>query len=199
MASIRHPDIKQVIREQVPQSFRLIPPTADPDWFRVSTVLAAQTTTLLAAGMTKSYAPGHPIVPVLVVVHDVGGDTSWTSIAVTLVGIDQFGVKISETVAAVDNADTWTATALNAYATLISIEFTITGGTAADGNDTYVLGFVKTYGLGVKIGATGDVLISNFDGTTESGTASTVYHTYVIAGTPNTTKILQLYMRSTAY
>lgn len=198
--TIRNPKIRRVLNEQALQTYSVLAPSADDNYFKTSTVLAAQTTTLLAASMTKAYAIDIPVVPVIIIVNDVAsGETSWTSVAVTFVGIDQFGARISETVAAVDSSDTWTGTALNAYATLVSVAFTVTGGTAADGSDTYIIGFAKTFGLGVKIGSTSDVFIHNFNGATDAGTISNVYHTYVVAGTPDGAKILFLWIRSSGF
>ena len=200
MATINNPKMREAFRDQVLQHISTIPLAADDNYFKTSTVLAAQTTTLAAASMTKSYTPTTPVVPVLVIVNDVAsGETSWTSVAATMVGLDQFGRRVAETVAAVDSSDTWTATWTTAFATLISVSFTITGGTAADGSDTYILGYAKTYGLGVKIGASADVIVHNFNGATDAGTISTVNHTYVVAGTPDAAKILEFWIRSSAY
>jgi len=197
---IHNPELREVVRQQACTFHNFAVPTADDNYFMESAVLAAQTTTLLAAGMTKSVSINVPVVPVLVITNDVAsGETSWTSVAATFVGINQFGDRMGETVAAVDSTNTWTATANNAYASIISVAFTVTGGTACDGTDTYIIGFAKTYGLGANIRADGDVLVSNFNLATDAGTISTLYNTYTFGGSPNGTQIGSLWVRSTAY
>ena len=196
---VRNPELGEVVKQQSCTFLNWAPAAAAANYFKTSTALAAQTTTLLAASMTKAYANDVPVVPIIVVTNS-GVAVAWTSVTGIVVGIDQFGYKISETIAAVDSGGgVWTLTAANAYATLISVSFTVAGGTAVDGNDSYVIGYGKTYGLGVNIGASGDVLIHNFNGATEAGTVSVANNTYVFAGTPDAAKIASLYVRSSAY
>lgn len=197
---VNNPKIREVLNQQVLQTYEFAVPTADPDWFKTSTVLAAQTTTLLAAAMTKDYAPGIPVVPVLVLTNSIAsGETKWTSATATWSGKDQFGNGRVATTSFTDASPTWTATCPFAMSEFVSVAFTITGGTAADGSDTYVMGFVKQWGLGCAIGKDADVILHNFDGTKDAGTISTASNTYLIAGTPNGTKLLRLWIRSTVY
>ena len=200
MASrVQKPELRTVFREQVVNAIEVAPLAAAADYFKTSTVLAAQTTTLLAASMTASVAINLPVVPVLVLTNDIAtGETKWTSVSATVVGIDQFGTRNTETVAAVDASPTWTATFNHAYCSLISVAWTVTGGTAADGSDTYTIGYAKTYGLGCAIQDSSDVLISTFNGAADAGTISNVFHTYTIAGTPDAAKLFALYVRSKA-
>lgn len=197
---VRNPELSEVIKQQSCTAINWLVPAATANYFKTSTALAAQTTTLAAASMTKSYVTDVPVVPIIVVTNS-GVSVAWTSVTGTVVGIDQFGHKIAETIAGVvSNVNqTWTLTAVNAYATLISVAFTIAGGTAADSNDSYVIGFGKTYGLGVNIGASGDVLVHNFNLATDAGTISVANNTYTFAGTPDAAKYGYLYVRSSAY
>jgi len=195
---ISNPKIREAFKQCVVNAIEFAPPAADDDYFKTSTALAADTTTLAAASMTKSVAPYYPVCPVLVITNDVAtGETAWTSVSAELTGVDQFGQTITETVAGVDS-NTWTCTFTQAFCSLVSITFTKTGGTAADSSDTYILGFAKTYGLGQSIARSGDVLISNFNGAADAGTISVTKNTYAIAGTPDGSKLLNLYVRSTA-
>ena len=197
---VHNPELREVVKQQTCTLLNWAVPAADDDYFKTSTALAAQTTTLLAASMTKSCAIDVPVVPVLVVTNDkAGGEVSWTSVSATFVGINKFGDRIGETVAGVNVGDVWTATANNAYATLVSVAFTVAGGTACDGSDSYIIGFAKTFGLGVNIRASGDVLIHNLNLATDAGTVDAQYNTYKFAGTPNGTLIGSLWVRSSAY
>lgn len=203
MTNVHNPHIRQAMREQLLQYASFAPPAADDNYFMVSTVptihATLSTTTLLAAGMTKSYVTAWPTVPVLVCTQDT--DDDWTAVSAVIVGIDQFGNRIAETITGANGtgsqAGTWTATAVNAFCTLVSIVITITGDVSAA--DRYKLGYAKTYGLGAKIEASGDVVVHNFGGATDAGTISTVYSTYVVAGTPDASSLLQFYIRSNAY
>jgi len=196
---LNNPKIKEAFNQQVIQTLEWAPAAADDDYFKTSTNLAAQTTTLASGDMTKSYVIDIPVQPVLVITNDkASGETSWTSVAATMTGIDQFGNAVSETIAATDSNDTWTATFLNAYAKLTELSFTVTGGTECDSSDSYVLGYAKTYGLCCVIGSSSDVLIHNFNLANDAGTVNTQYCTYTFAGTPDGSKLARLYIRSTA-
>lgn len=182
---IHNPELRENFA-QMPRTVFFAPLAADDDWFKTSTVLSAQETILLAGSMTKSVSPNIPVVPVLVITNDkASGETSWTSVEATIVGINQFGKRVVDTVDAVDSSDTWTATFNEAFASLVSITFTVTGGTAADGSDTYIFGYDKEYGLMCNIAASADVIVSTFNGTTDAGTVNVPYNTYTIAGTPD--------------
>jgi len=202
---IRDPQLKQIWRDQVNTEFHFAPLAADVDWFKTSTSLSATTTfTLAAASMTKSVAPNHPVCPVLYVTNDkASGDDSWTSVTMTVVGTDQFGrtendTDIAATLSFTGGTDTWTATCLHAYSSLTSLAFTVVTGDGedCDTNDSYTFGFAKTYGLGCKIGKSADVLVHNFNNANDDGTISATYNTYVIAGTPDASKTLDLVIRS---
>jgi NhaP-type Na+/H+ and K+/H+ antiporter len=161
-----------------------------------STALTAganQTKTITS--FTKDYCPGWPVVPVFVVA-EATGDTL-TAVSAVIQGKDQFGDTISETVAATNSSGTWTGTAVNAFATITSFAVTTTGTTTA--NDTVILGFVKTYGLGCRLGASADVIAKLFNGAADAGTVSAANSTYVIAGTPDASKELVLCVRPSFY
>ncbi|RLC33741.1 MAG: hypothetical protein DRZ76_03980 [Candidatus Nealsonbacteria bacterium] len=196
---LRSDAVRQSFRDTVVCGIEFAPLAPDPDYFKTSTNLSDQTTTLAAASMTASVAPQWPVVPVLVITNDkASGEESWTGVSATILGYDQFGELRPNTVDAVNSSDTWTATFTRAYCSLKSITFTVTGGTDVDSSDSYVLGFAKTYGLGQNIARSADVLIHNFDGAADDGTISTVYGTYTIDGTPDGSKLLNLYVRSTS-
>jgi len=199
---IHNPLIRRAIKEQTIQYINFAPPAADDNYFKTSTALAAASTTLAAASMTKSYVPaGVAVCPVCVVTNDwASGEEDWTSVSVLFVGIDQFGDLITTTATGTVASHVWTATSAKAFLTLTKIVITITAGDgeAVDASDSYVLGFAKTYGLGCAIGVSGDVIVHNLDGATDAGTISTAHNTYLVAGTPDAAKLLQLYIRSTA-
>jgi len=196
---VRNPEQREYMKYHLNQDVFFFPAAPDEDWFKTSTALAAQTTTLAAASMTKAYSPNRPVCPVLVITNDVAsGETSWTSVAVTFLGVDQFGDLVTHSMAATDSSDTWTASCPVAYATLTSITFVVTGGTACDASDAYILGYAQTYGLGTQVESSDDVLNATFDAITDAGTVSTVYSTYLIAGTPDAAKIMYLNIRSRA-
>jgi len=194
---IRNPDIARAFKERVPHHIRYLPPAADADYFMTSTALAAAATTLAAADMTKCYVATMPVVPVVVVTNDqASGDDEWTSVTLQMTGIDQFGDKITETVAGSVSGGVWTCTCTHAYVQLVTLTFTIVQGEGEtpDSSDAYTVGFAKTYGLGCKIGKSDDVVIHNFNGATDAGTVSTTRHTYVFAGTPDASKVAEFYV-----
>ena len=194
MSKIHNKQILEAVQNIAPTIINIPIPAADDNYFKTSTVPTAglnKTTTVTS--FTKSYVIDMPVVPVIVVTD--GADDNWTAVSIVVIGVDQFGKTISETVTATNSSGTWTGTALNAYLTLTSVAITITG--TATGADAYIIGFAKTYGLGVKIAATGDVVIHNFNGATDAGTISQRYATYAVAGTPDAAKLLHLFIRST--
>jgi hypothetical protein len=194
---IRNPELRRILAETVGiRKTTFLAPAADDDWFDASQVYAAATAlTVLAAGMTNSSCPGHPVVPVLV--SDEDTTDSWTAVSAVVTGIDQFGDFCQETVAHTNSSGTWTGTCVNAYQELVSTVTTVTGTTSAA--DAQVIGFAKTYGLGCRIGATGEVLSQRFDGAEESGTLSAANATVIIAGTPDAAKLSEYYIRSSIY
>lgn len=187
---IHDPQIRRILADRAPRLVHFEPMAADVDYFD-STTLAGGTggeTLAIAAGdMTLQNCPIFPVVPTVTVVEVSGSD--YTAVASTITGWDQFGDFISETAAGVDSADTWTCTFLHAFRKLYSCSTTVTGDTAAD--DTHTIGFAKTYGLGERIASATDVITKHFDGAADAGTVSAVYHTYVIAGTPDAAKAVE--------
>jgi len=145
--------------------------------------------------LTSFAAANCPIRPVAAVaVATEGTGNTWTGVSWTLVGYDQFGDWTVETIAGSNSGGTWTATGAVCWRTLVSAAVTITG--TADATDRYTLGYGKTYGIGRRIRAAADVLFKAWNGATESGTVSTDYHSYAIAGTPDAAKLLTLTVRT---
>ena len=195
---VRNPALREAFKQRAIHHVRFVPPAADADYFKTSTVLAAAATTLAAASMTKSYVPGMPVAPVVVVTNDKasGGVDDWTSVTLSMTGIDQFGHKITETVAGTESGAVWTCACTHAYLRPVTLTFTIVqgDGDTPDGNDTYVVGFAKTYGLGCAIEKSDDAVITNFDGATDAGTVDTTRHTFAFAGTPDAAKVAEFYV-----
>lgn len=170
------------------------PIAADDNWFLEATNFGGaenESDTVLAASLTRAYCPERPVVPVAVVTDNA--DDDWTGVSVTISGVGQFGLPVLETKAATNSSGTWTATFNNAFASIISVTIAVTGTTTA--SDSYIIGFAKTYGLGVQISATTDVICSTFNGAADAGTISATYHTYLIAGTPDAAKFFSTAIR----
>ena len=192
MATIHNPHLREALRETVGlHCVKFAPLAADNNWFLTATNFggaANESDTVLAAALTKAYCPDRPVAPVIVVTDAAGDD--WTAVSCTIKGIDQFGAEITETAAGTNSSGTWTASFGNAFAYLRTVTIAVTGTTTA--SDSYIIGFAKTWGIGCKIDASGDLITSNFDGAADAGTTSVVYHTYTPAGTPNAAKYLSL-------
>jgi hypothetical protein len=197
---IFNPDMRTAFREQGNGGVHFMPLAATADWFKTSAAPTASvdgTSTTTLTSFTKSYAPLHPVCPVIVATDDAGSSSDWTAATAYVTGRDQFGNLITELVTGVDGgAGAWTLTCTKAFATLTRVVMTITG--TVDGSDTYTIGFAKTYGLGVAIAADADVLIHCFNGSNDAGTVDEVNNTYLVAGTPDAAKWLDLYIKSTA-
>ena len=199
--TVQNPELRRHLEREGLAVLSFAPIQADNDWFDASQVLAAgtgtpkvYTLTIVVGGLTRAYCPGYPVVPVIVVT-DASGD-NFASVVTTLTGVDQFGVGYSETVTATNSSGTWTGTALRACLTLSGA---VTVVTCASGDvtasDTQIIGFAKTVGLTRKITATSELIAKTFDGAADAGTLSVPYNTYVVAGTPNSAKLLTLCIR----
>ena len=197
------PELRQFMTEQGLTLLSFPPLAADDNWFDASQVLAAGTgtpkvyvLTVLAAGMNSAVCPGYPVCPVGVVT-DAAGD-NWASVSAVVSGVTQFGNRYSETCAATNSSGTWTWTATKAYLSLVSVVTTVTCASGdVTASDAQIIGFVKTVGLMRQISATTDVIAKTFDGAADAGTISAVHSTYVIAGTPDAAKVLNLLIRPT--
>lgn len=193
-SQIQNRQLRDALRFNGLRQVAFMPLAADNDWFLESTAPtsgANKTTTIAAASLTKAYCPGWPVVLVGVVTENAG-DT-FTAVSLFVQGLDQFGMYRQETIAFTNSSATWTGTGAGAFCTLISIALTITG--TVDANDRFILGFAKTYGIGVPLVATADVIATLFDGAADSGTISLANTTYAIADTPNAAKHLIILVR----
>ena len=193
--AIENPHVRASLRESGVglKHVNFMPLAADDDWHKTATAFTAVANpSVTVTSFTKAYCPLWPAA-VSVVVTDQAGD-NWTAVTVTTVGIDQFGDVRTETIAGTNSSGTWTAAGAVAFALLQSMTITVAGTTTT--SDTYKIGYGKIYGLGCKIAATADVICSEFNNAADAGTASAVYHTYAVAGTPDAAKFLTLLVRS---
>jgi hypothetical protein len=201
VSPIFNPQLRHTLRSELGlRQVAFMPIAADDNWFDEAQALAADTAgtyilTVLAAGMTKAYCPGWPVVPVIITSEDT--TDTWTSVVTVITGIDQFGDFVTETVTHTNSTGDWTGTAVKAYRTLISTVTTIAGTTSSA--DSQIIGFAKTYGLGCHIKASGDILVKMFDGAADAGTTSVANQTYVVAGTPDAAKNLILLIAANAF
>lgn len=196
-APIHNPVLRQTLASEFGmRQISFAPIAADPDWFKTSTNFGgAANESDVVTSFTKDYCPGWPVVPVTVITDDAADD--WTGVAVTYYGIDQFGQTITDVTAAANSAGTWTSTSLKAFRELLRVTITVAGTTTS--SDAYVIGFVKTYGLGSHIEASGDVIATIFNGSADAGTISVPHQTYVIAGTPDAADTLMILIEANAY
>ena len=193
---IRNPELRSILRGEGLRQVAFMPIAADDDWFLTTTNFGgALNEADTVTSFTLAYCPGFPVCPVTVIT-DAAAD-NWTGVAVITAGIDQFGDYITDSVAATNSSGTWTATHVKAFQTLTSVTITVAGTTTA--SDSYIIGFAKTYGLGCRIAASGDVSVKMFDGAADAGTTSVANCTYVVAGTPDAAKNLILLIRPTYY
>lgn len=193
--AIENPHMRESLRDAgVGLKFtNFMPLAADDDWHKTSTAFAAVANpTVAVTSFTKAYAPLWPAA-LSVVVTDNAAD-NWTAVTIVATGIDQFGDVVTETFAGSNSSGTWTAAGAVAFALLTSVSITVAGTTTS--SDAYKIGYGKIYGLGCKIAATADVICSEFNNAADAGTASAVYHTYAVAGTPDAAKFLTLLVRS---
>jgi hypothetical protein len=188
------------------------PWTADAEAYLVkndnhpnAAVALTSTTTFASTDLVVTTCPGWPVVPV-VIVTDAAESSAWTSVNVTITGIDQFGGVLSETKAGTNSSGTWTATFLNAFESFdtVTVVIVLPDGAIDETNDDIQMGFAKTYGLGRRVRATSsststDVLGSFFDEAADAGTLNTIYQTYVFAGTPDSAKMATILMRPSVY
>jgi len=194
MATIENPHLREALRETGIglKQVNFMPLAADDNWFLTTTTMAgAVNESKKVTSFTKAYCPLWPTT-VTTVVTDAAAD-NWTACTITLAGIDQFGDNIVATVAGTNSSGTWTAAGVIPFAKLTAITVTVAGTTTS--SDAFIVGYGKTYGLGCKIGTTADVICSEFNNAADAGTASAVYHSYVVAGTPDAAKFLSLLVR----
>lgn len=198
--SIHNPELRQIMRAEGLHQIAFAPIAADDDWFKTATNPAGTSggETVSITSFTKAYCPGWPVVPTITYTpasgSGVGSSQSGTSITATVMGEDQFGDVVSESVDLSDGS----GVCVNAYQKLLSVSIVIAGGTAA-ATDEIIVGFNKTYGLGRKIAASGDVIAKLFNGAADAGTVSVPYSTYAVAGTPDGAKILLVLVRPGYY
>lgn len=115
---------------------------------------------------------------------------SITGATVTVVGFDQNGVAITDTL-------TFTAAGtvdgVKAFAKVTSATWALTGGTVTDTDDKIALGYGPALGLSAAPGAIYDRKVkSAFDGGDEAGTFSTTYGLYTPTGTMNGAKAVEV-------
>lgn len=192
--AIENPHLRASLREAGIglKQVNFMPLAADDNWFKTSTAFTAVANPVVTVtSFTKAYCPLWPTTVTAVVTDNAADD--WTAVAVTIVGIDQFGDVRTETIAGTNSSGTWTATGAVAFAKLVSVKIAVTGTTTT--SDAYIIGYGKVYGLGCKIAATTDVICSEFNNAADTGTASAVYHTYAVNGTPDAAKFLTLLVR----
>ncbi len=193
--SIHNPELRHILGEE-PHFVHFEPIAADNNWFKTTvTFTGAENESKTVTSFTKDYCPGWPVCPVIVVTD--AADDDWTGVTSVVKGFDQFGDFITETVVHAGGGTPWTGTCLNAFEKIVSITTTVAGTTTS--SDTYIIGFVKTYGLGCRITATSEVIASLHNGANDTGTVSIAYNTYTIAGTPNALEITLLYIRPKYY
>lgn len=197
--SIHNPELRQILRAEGLHQIAFMPIAADNDWFKTATNPVGTTggETVTITSFTKAYCPGWPVVPTITYTpasgSEVGASGSGTSITATVMGEDQFGDVVTETVDCSDGS----GVCVNAYQKLISVSLSIVGTALA--TDAIIVGFAKTYGLGRKIAASGDVIAKLFDGAADAGTVDANYSTYAVAGTPNAAKNLIILLRPGYY
>jgi hypothetical protein len=193
--AIHNPHLRDGLRDngQGLKFVDFMPLAPDDDWFKTSTAFAAVANpSVTVTTWAKAYCPLWPTTVTTVVTDNAADD--WTGVTVVITGIDQFGNVATETVTGSNSSGTWTAAGSVAWAKLTSVTITVAGTTTT--NDAYKIGYAKTYGLGCKISATADVICSEFNNAADAGTASAVYHTYAVAGTPDAAKLLTLLVRA---
>ena len=193
---IHNPQLRETMKAEGLACISFLPPAPTANYFKTAVTYAAGANkTVTTTSFTKASCLGWPVVPVILVGED-SGDT-FSAVSSIVMGYDQFGDFQTETVAHTNSSGDWTGTCSHAYQTLTSVATTVTGTT--DTSDDVVIGFAKTYGVGRKIGASGDVIASTFNGAADAGSLDTTYSTYTMAGTPDKAKWLTLCVRPSHY
>ena len=194
--AIHNSQLRETMKAEGLECISFLATAADDDHFKASTApTAGANATTTCTTWTKASCLEWPVVPVIVVTDAAADD--WTAVVIVIKGYDQFGDFRTESVTATGSSGTWTGTAVNAFATLISAAITITG--TATSADRYKIGYAKTWGIGRKLGASGDLISVTFDGAADTGTASAAYSTFAVNGTPNAAKVLTFCVRPSYY
>jgi hypothetical protein len=117
-------------------------------------------------------------------------NASITNATVTIVGLDQNGIGISDTL-------TFTAagavTSVKAFAKVVSATWALVSGTVTGSSDTISLGAGASLGLPACNGAIYEKKVkATFDGGDDTGTLSTTYGLFVPTGTMNGAKAVEV-------
>jgi hypothetical protein len=117
-------------------------------------------------------------------------NASITGATVTIVGLDQNGVGISDVVTFVAAG---AQTTVKAFSKVISATWALVSGTVTGTSDTLSIGVGASLGLPAAPGAIYDRLVKGtFDGADDLGTFSAAYGLYVPAGTMNGAKAVEV-------
>lgn len=193
---IRNPELRAILKAEGLFQIAFEALAADDNWHLTSTNFGGAANEVdVITSFTVDECPGWPVCPVTVVTDAAADD--WTAVSVEIKGYDQFGDFITHTVAATNSSGTWTASATLAFQKLVQVTISVSGTTTS--SDAYIIGFVKTYGIGRRLGAAGDVIETLFDGSADAGTVSAANSTYAVAGTPDGAKELVILLRPTYY
>jgi hypothetical protein len=150
-------------------------------------VTAVALSSLTAGAFTIAAQPDYPRT---VRGYLTDANATITNGTVTIVGVDQNGVGISDVLA-------FTAagakTTVKAFAKIVSATWALVSGTVTGTSDTISLGAGASLGLPAAPNALYDRLIkATFDGSDDLGTLSKTYGLYVPAGTMNGAKAVEL-------
>jgi hypothetical protein len=113
-----------------------------------------------------------------------------TGATVTIVGMDQNGIGITDVVTFTGAGSQYT---VKAFAKVVSATWALVSGTVTTTDDTIAVGAGPALGLVAAPGAVYDRKIkSSFDGGDEAGTFSTTYGLYTPTGTMNGAKAVEV-------
>jgi hypothetical protein len=143
--------------------------------------------TLTAGALTIAAQPDYPRT-IRGILTDA--NTTITGATVTIVGLDQNGIGITDTL-------TFTAAGtvdgVKAFAKVTSATWALVSGTVTTTDDTIAIGYGPALGLIAAPGAVYDRKIkSSFDGGDEAGTFSTTYGLYTPTGTMDGAKAIEV-------
>lgn len=117
-------------------------------------------------------------------------NASITGATVTIVGVDQNGVGITEVVTFTGAGNQYTS---NAFSKVVSATWALTGGTVTTTDDKIAIGYGTKLGLIAAPGAKYRRLIkAEFNGGDEAGTFDKTYGVYTPAGTLDGKKALEV-------
>lgn len=149
-------------------------------------------TTVAISGLTAGALTiaAQPDYPRTMQVFITDANSSITGGTVTIVGIDQNGVGITDVIA-VTGAGSFTG--VKAFAKVTSATWALVSGTVTNTSDTVAIGFGPALGLPAAPGATYKRLIkAAFDDADDLGTFSATYGLYTPAGTMNGAKLVEV-------